>query len=327
MNHLEQRIRKAAPPPSPAVFPIDVKTELEMIPHRADSVELVGATRPAAKDVRLGTWHRAVAFLIVLLATTAIWLAAVTVHPPEASDSTEDARIQPPPGSNSPVAHLAPGQSSAAYSLWRTAQISRPWTDAPSEITASIELPIEWKVFRHNASSYYSGLHVTIVDQDFLPVAMLYFGPAPAHAACRARDGQQTELERIGTKSGAELLDPSLGTAYSFSVSTGPEPRGSFALLPLAAPDGPCGPYRQAAEPPVVLNFGDVLNVGSLNGAEAPRRSGYARLFPSLEDARRYMKSAEYIALRRMITSLRFSFPANVAAPWQIPDGRFRDSS
>ena len=325
MNRIEQRIRKAAPPPSPAVFPIDVKAELEMIPHRTDGVELVGATRPAAKDTRPGTWHRAVALLIALLAATAIGLSAVTVRPPGAPESTEDARIQPPPGSSSPATHPAPWQSSTAYTLWRTALLSRPWTDAPSEITASLELPIEWKVLRHNASSYYPGLHVTIVDQDFLPVAMLYFGPVPAHAACQSPDGQQTELERIATKSGAELLDPSLARAYSFSVSTGPEPRGSYALLPIAAPDGPCGPYRQAAEFPIILDFGDVLSVRSPNGAEAPRRSSYARSFPSLEDAHRYMKSAEYIALRRVITSLRFSFPSNMAAPWQIPEGTFRD--
>lgn len=325
MNRLEQRIGEAAPPPSPAVFPIDVKAELEMIPQQADSVELVAATGPAPRDTRLGTWHVAVAFLLAILATAAIWLASVTDQPPQAPVNADDAGIQPQPGSTSPAVHPAPWQSSAAYSLWRTSLLSRPWTDAPSEITASIELPIEWKVLRHNASSYYPGLHVTIIDQDFLPVAMLYVGPVPAHAACRSRDGQQIELERIAIKTGAELLNPSLGRAYSFSVSTGQESRGSFALLPPAALDGPCGAYRVTAEPPVVLDFGDILNVGSPNGAEALRRSSYARSFPSLEDARRYMKSTEYIALRRMITSLRFSLPSDVAAPWKIPDGAFRD--
>lgn len=54
MNLIEQRLHEAAPPIARARFPLDVKAELEMIPHRADDVELLTASAPAKPGLLLG---------------------------------------------------------------------------------------------------------------------------------------------------------------------------------------------------------------------------------------------------------------------------------
>ena len=52
-----------------------------------------------------------------------------------------------------------------------------PWADSDTAAEASIDLPVTWTVQRHEPSAEYPGLHVTVLDQDSLPVANLYFGP------------------------------------------------------------------------------------------------------------------------------------------------------
>jgi hypothetical protein len=303
---------------------MDVKTELELIPHRADDVELLAASRPAkgrtALEARRGpkAGPGPLALLLTILVSAAMWVAAAASQPWGMFGKEEDAGVQPGVGGAEPEASTPAWHSSALYASWGTVLVSRPWTDASVEVTASIEVPVEWKIRRHSPSPDYPGLHFTILDQDALPVAMFYFGPVLAAMACRPHDRQRTELERTAMTSGAELLDPALEKAFSYSVSMGPEPRGSFGLLPLSPPDEHCSAVHAAGPPVVVMDFSDALKLGTSAGS-GPPRSTYARSFPSVEDAGRYLKSAEHGALKRMITSLKLSFPSGVDLSWQVP--------
>lgn len=326
MNRLEQRFHDAAPPVLPALFPLDVKAELELIPHWAENVEPITAARRTAGRSSRKLRPRALALLLLVLVGAAIWLAPAASQSPEAPGSAEEAGIQPRPGEAARVG-TPPWLPSSAYSSWRTVLVSRPWTDAATEVTATLEMPAEWKVLRHNVSPDYPGLHFTVLDPESLPVAMFYFGPVPAAAACRPRDGQQVQLERVAVRSGAEILNPDLVQAFSFSISGGPEPRGSFGLQPPAPDEGQCDPQHVTSDrPTVVLDFGATLALRTPPGSAPAPRSSYARSFPSPDEAKRYMKSPEYRALKRMITSLGFSIPLGISPSWQIPQGTFRES-
>lgn len=68
-----------------------------------------------------------------------------------------------------------------------------------------------------------------------------------------------------------------------------------------------------------------MLKLGPPNGSGPSPRSTYSRSFPSVEDAGRYVKSVEYGALKRMITSLKLSFPADTSLAWEVPAAPRRD--
>lgn len=325
MNLIEQRLHEAAPPIAQARFPLDVKAELEMIPHRADDVELLTASPPAKARTAFGTGRGALALLLAIAIGAALWVVAAASQPRATFGNAEDAGIQPGLEAAEPEASTPAWQSAGAYSSWTDVLVSRPWADASVEVTAGLEIPAEWKVRRHNISPDYPGLHFTILDQDALPVAMFYFGPVPAALACRALGGQGTELDRTALKSGTELLDPALEKAFVYSVSAGPEPRGSFGLRTLSPPAGTCRADQTATERVLVMDFGDALKLGSSSGSGPSPRSTYARSFPSVEDAGRYLKSAEYGALKRMITSLKLSFPSGMSLSWDVPAAPRRD--
>lgn len=329
MNLIEQRLHEAAPPIARARFPLDVKAELEMIPHRADDVELLTASAPAKARTAFGTGRGALALLLAIAIGAALWLVAAANQPRAAFGNAEEAGIQPGFEAAEPEASTSARQSAGAYSSWTDVLVSRPWADASVEVTAGLEIPAEWKVRRHNISPDYPGLHFTILDQDALPVAMFYFGPVPAAAACRALGGQGTELDRTALKSGTELLDPAMEKAFTYSLSAGPEPRGSFGLRPLSPPAGPqavlCRADDGTAEPVLVMEFGDALKLRTSAASGPAPRSTYARSFPSVEDAGWYLKSAEYGALKRMITSLKLSFPSGMSLSWDVPAAPRRD--
>lgn len=340
MNPLEQRLHEAAPPIARARFPLDVKTELEMIHHRADDVELLTAIPSGKARTALGTWRGAVAvpgvaggpalaLLVAIVIGAALWVVAAASQPRATFGNAEEAGIQPGFEAAEPEASTPAWQSAGAYSSWTDVLVSRPWADASVEVTAGLEIPAEWKVRRHNISPDYPGLHFTILDQDALPVAMFYFGPVPAAAACRSQDRQGTELDRTALKSGAELLDPGLEKAFIYSVSAGPEPRGAFGLRPLspsAGPQaGPCRADQTTTDPVLVMELGDALRLRTSAASGPAPRSTYARSFPSVDDAGRYLKSAEYGALKRMITSLKLSFPSGMSLSWEVPAAPRRD--
>ncbi len=76
-------------------------------------------------------------------------------------------------------------------------------------------------------------------------------------------------------------------------------------------------------EPFIGLTIGastELLLPGAAGGPGP--RSGYARTFAARDDARRYLKSVEYATLRRMVTSLRFTLPADTSEIWTLGSSR-----
>ena len=218
-------------------------------------------------------------------------------------------------------AATAAGSPAASSMEWRTAALVTPWAVASSTIEASIELPVAWSVHRHEPSAWYPGLHATVFDENSLPVAMLYLGPSPDPQACPLHLEPEPQLQRSDVTTGAELLDPALASAFSYGLTTEKEPRGSFGLVLQTSGGNPCGDSRRAPKaPPLILRFGDVLGLDTPGHAATAPRSTYARTFSSAEDPRRYVQSQEFAALKRLISSLKFSFPEDRSRLWQLPD-------
>ena len=226
-------------------------------------------------------------------------------------------------GSPGGSAATAAGSPAASSMEWRTAALVTPWADASSSVEASIELPVAWSVHRHEPSAGYPGLHATVFDENSLPVAMLHLGPSPDPQTCPLPVEPELQLQRAGVTTGAELLDPALASAFSYGLTTEKEPRGTFGLVPQTSSGNACGDsVRVPGAPPLILRFGDVVGLDSPGHAAAAHRSSYARTFSSTEDARRYVHSQEFAALKRLISSLKFSFPVDRSLLWQLPDHR-----
>lgn len=308
MNPIEQQIADAAPRVQPSTFPADVEQVLS-----SHDVESLGPGEVRHRRRRGALWRRVVYTLTTfsLLAAGVMGVGAIgTATLPEHQNSDV--------GGPSPGASAAP---SPAPLQWRTATLISPWADEATAVEASIDLPATWSVRRHDPSAAYPGLHVTVLDADSLPAATLYFGPAVSAFSCPLRPGSEVLLQQGDVTTGAELLDPALAGAFSYGISAGPEPRGSFGLGPRISAGDACG-GSVLGSPQLILRFGDVLGLDTPGHAATGPRSIYARTFSSTEEARSYLGSQEFNTLKRLVTSLKFSFPEDRSRLWQLPDHR-----
>lgn len=321
MNPLEQKICDAAPIVRPATFPADAATA--MMSGGPDGVETLGPGGLTAR--RRGPWRRLVraALAVAIFAAGGMWATAALTTEADQEHGNSGEAGPPTASAGIGVAGTTTPVPAAASLKWRTATVLTPWADTSSSVEASIELPSTWSVQRHEASAEYPGLHVTVVDETSLPVVVLYFGPSASNESCPLPSGPELQLQRAEVITGAELLDPALAAAFSYGLSTGPEPRGSFGLVPRSSEKNACGAFiRTPGESPVVLRFGDVLGFDARGHTASAPRSSYARTFSSPEEARRYLQSQEFSTLKRLVTSLKFSFPEDRSKLWQVPDHR-----
>lgn len=246
------------------------------------------------------------------------WGVAVALTPP--SKQQEDNVGGGRPAGSASTARSFPAASSIE---WRTASLVTPWADASSTVEASIELPVVWSVHRHEPSAGYPGLNATVLDEDSLPVAMLYLGPSPDPQACRLSPEPELLLKQADVTTGVELLDPSLASGFAYGLTTEKETRGSFGLVQRTSDGNACGGSEHVpGSPPLILRFGDVLRLDTLGHSATASRSSYARAFLSAEDGWHYVQSQEFATLKRLISSLKFSFPDDRSRLWQLPDHR-----
>lgn len=318
MNRLEQQIRDAAPEVRPATFPID--TRIDLSPSRLDEVQTLG---PGTLPLDRGSWRRLVhiVLLFVVLVAGGSWGLATITAAPVGPPGKVAAANPPPTSGESEAAKSASSLPGPESGSWRTATMVTPWADKSTSVEARIDLPAEWRVQRHEASAEYPGLHVTILDENYAPVAMLYFGPAASSEPCPLRSAAWPVLEWADVTTGAELLDPALAASFSFGVSTGAEPRAVFGLVSTSISELGCkaDARNTGASSPLILRLGDVLGLDAATRSDPAPKSSYARTFSSVEEALRYLHSQEFNTLKRLITSLKFSFPQDRSGLWRVP--------
>lgn len=314
MKPLEQQIQDAAPRVQPPKFPVDAVPE-----DASDAIDTLGPGLSPARTPKSNLARRlghAVMALSVLVAG-GVGLSAAIAPALEQPDRNLD-------GGWLANEHTTPaGTPPKSAVKWRTATLLVPWTDASTGVEATIELPESWSVRRYDPSTEYPGLHATVMDEESLPVATLYFGPTPDPESSVLQPAPEVQLQRIDITTGAELLSPALASAFSYGLTAGPEPRGTFGLVAQPVGVNESRPSVSTAETqPLILRFGDVQRPGSPSAAATASRSTYARTFASAEDARHYERSAEFGTLKRLITSLKFSLPEDRSHLWQLADHR-----
>lgn len=316
MNLTEQRIQRAAPADLPAAAPFPLAGPGQ---RPEDSEQLVPGNGAMLRAVRarLGVppgrhrWGRALNPVILLMVVAAIGVALFLPFVPQAGEKSASRKM------------ITAVPYEAAE--WRTVEVTRPWAAGP-QLSARFDVPEDWQVRRQRVSADFPGLHATVRDGGGLAVAMLYLGPAPAGAlarTCTAGPAGSLEMDRKEMTTGAEALGTALRAAYSYSLVPGTETRGTFGLVPVSADGSPCAVSQTVvAEGRLILQFSDALHVPVTGDPHVPR-SGYGRTFAAGDDARGYLASGEYVALRRMVTSLRVEIPADVSALWNLaPDAQ-----
>lgn len=296
------------------MFPLDIANE-----DTQDAVDTLGPELSKTKTQQYGLARKLLHVIVViaLLAAGGFELSAVFAPAPEKHNSQPDGG---PPADQNITAPPTPANS---FMTWRTATLLIPWSDASSSIEATLELPATWSVQRHDPSTEYPGLHATILDEASLPAASLYFGPSPDPDSCPLQPPPTVTLQRINITTGAELLDPQLASAFSYGLTTGPESRGTFGLVPQTTDKNPRRPPTgNPRTPALILRFGDVTGLASPNADRPAPRSSYARTFTSPDDAALYANSPELRTLKRLITSLKISFPQDRTQLWRISEHR-----
>ncbi|MGO4589689.1 hypothetical protein [Paenarthrobacter sp. 2TAF44] len=309
MKPLELQISNAAPSIDVAVLPVNT-----IPPGTVDDVETLGIglapswRRPRSSRRRINQ----TILIFALSALIALAIPAVLSSATKQTGNDGDAGRPIASGNSGAATH------EASPAKWRTAVLVNPWADTDTAAEASIDLPATWSVQRHEPSAEYPGLHVTVLDQDSLPVANLYFGPLADAVSCPLLPPPIVQLQHSEISTGAELLDPTLAAAFSFGLTAEAEPRGSFGLVAQTTADQVCdSPFGATVGPRSVLRFGDQLGLGN-----AAHQSSYARTFVSADEAQQYVRSQEFVTIKRLISSLRFAFPEDRSRMWQLPPQR-----
>jgi hypothetical protein len=312
MNTIERRIQDTAP----ELHPDDLSSslaEIQTLLAPSDEPEQLtpgsGAIYryPIVKHTRR---HRDSARRTLVLASLAAVLLTGILHtlPSENQNHAEGAAntIDPEPGPTS-----------------KTVVITRPWASG-EQLSATFKIPVAWQVRRHLPSTEFPGLHATVRDQNGLPVAMLYLGPAPAGTlalTCGQLPTDRADLDRQEIRTGVEILEPDFTSVYRYGLANGPEPRGTFGLVPRNSHGPDCSTGPETVRPgQLILLFGDALRIPTAAAPEVPR-SSYARTFAD-SDPYTYLASAEYAQIRMMITSLRATPPTDTSYLWDVATGK-----
>lgn len=281
----------------PEVFedrvPIDVPTLKERRGRRA---KVAGVMAVAAAAVTTG----------VLLA---INLGPLATVPSPAATSTAEAlptstasRPSTPTPGPSVTPQPEPAASTAASSIppaddWLT------YTSADGKV--SFDHPQEWKVVPSPGSPEYPALALDVQDREGKNIASLHFGASGGiGGACNAPVPYEVldslELPLPYNAAASDVIAPRF--AYRALIEPG-RVTASYGITSSAAGKNgrTCMFYNVVSGPTesTLYSFADNFQV-SAGGS----RSTNTKIFSSLDEARAYMLSPEYINAKRMITSL-----------------------
>jgi hypothetical protein len=248
----------------------------------------------------------------VLVATN---LGSITTAPaPAGPNSTVVAPTAAPTGTATPRPGMAPSISPsvpvptapvpAASAEWRT------FVSADGRI--SFDHPAEWTVAVAPVPASSASVDVEVSDAEGTVLASLHYGPSGGIGGMCQGPVPYTVLDSV------ELLLP-----YNSSASDTITPRftlralqeadhvtASYGITSSAAgKDGKSCMFYNVVNGPAeapLYSFADAFQVNAGAPADSGNRGGVKR-FPSMEAARAYMLTLEYLNAKRMITSLKIS--------------------
>ncbi|MGO4191645.1 hypothetical protein AB4Y67_08240 [Arthrobacter sp. YAF17] len=207
-----------------------------------------------------------------------------------------------------PSATSAPATSDAATpppapGVWRTF--------SSDDGKVSFDYPGAWSVSTPAGAAGSGEVDVDVSDEAGLVVASLHLGPAGGFGgACQGAvpysvlDSVEVALPYQPSKGSVtprfafRALQESDRVTASYGLTSTPAGQGGTTCMFYNMVNGP-------AETPT-YTFADAFQVRAGDPEEIPGRKG-AKAFPSMDAARAYMETSEYLNAKRMITSLKLS--------------------
>ncbi|QCB98200.1 hypothetical protein E5206_15815 [Arthrobacter sp. PAMC25564] len=216
-----------------------------------------------------------------------------------ATAMTPDAVLSATPAS--PVAPTSAAPVPQAQQ-WRT------FSSAGGKV--SFDYPAQWTVTAPPGASGSSAVDVDVTDAQGMVVASLHYGPSGGIGGACQGPVPYTVLDSV------ELALP-----YNTYAADTITPRFAFRALQeagrvtasygitssVAGKDGKSCMFYNVVSGPAespLYSFADAFQV-NVGGSEQNGNRKGAKSFPSLEEARAYMQSSEYLNAKRMITSLK----------------------
>ena len=207
-----------------------------------------------------------------------------------------------------PSTSAAPATSGAATPPpaagdWKT------FTSADSR--ASFEYPAAWRVSPAPGASAYAGTAVEVADEAGVVVASLSFGPSGGLGGACQGAVPYTVLDMVEVDLPHQASKGSVTPRFAFrALQEADHVSASYGLTDSAAGQNgtTCMFYNvvtTVADPPM-YSFADQFEVRAGETQQDPARKG-VKSFPSMDAARAYMQTPEYLNAKRMITSLKIS--------------------
>lgn len=226
--------------------------------------------------------------------------AATTTTTPSPSAATSSAVK---PSASAAPATSDPATPAPAPGAWRT------FTSADGK--ASFDYPGSWSVSTPAGAAGSGDVDVDVADESGVVVASLHLGPyGGLGGACQGAvpytvlDSVEVDLPYEPSKGSVtprfafRALQETDRVTASYGLTSTPAGQGGTTCMFYNMVNGP------AETPP--YTFADAFQVRAGDPEEIPGRKG-AKAFPSMDAARAYMETSEYLNAKRMITSLKIT--------------------
>ncbi|WP_090956668.1 hypothetical protein [Arthrobacter sp. ov118] len=200
------------------------------------------------------------------------------------------------PSSSATSAPATPAPSAGA---WRT------FTSADSKV--SFDYPASWRV--SDAAGGSGGIDVDVANEADVVVASLHVGPSGGLGGACQGDVPYTVLDSVEVDLPHQPAKGTVTPRFAFRALQEPNRvTASFGLTdtPAGHNGTTCMFYNVVTGPSEwpLFSFADAFQVRAGGSEDDPMHKG-AKTFPSLDAARAYMKTPDYLNAKRMITSLK----------------------
>jgi hypothetical protein len=235
---------------------------------------------------------------------------------------TESPASTTPPSATAattPSATAATTPSATAVTTPSASAAAGPATEAPSagawrtfssaDARVSFDYPASWRV--SNVAGGVGGVDVDVANEAGVVVASLHLGPSGGLGGACQGEVPYTVLDSVEVDLPHQASKGSVTPRFAFrALQEKSRVTASFGLTDRPAGQGgtTCMFYNVVIGPadPPMYSFGDAFQVRAGDVENDPMRKG-AKAFPSLDAARAYMATPEYLNAKRMITSLKIN--------------------
>lgn len=202
-----------------------------------------------------------------------------------------------------PATAAATPSSTPAPDEWRT------YTSSNGKV--SFEHPGSWSVAAPQGASGSGDVDVDVADEAGMVVASLHLGPAGGLGGACQGEVPYSVLDSVEVDLPYQPSKGSVTPRFAFrALQETDRVTASYGLTstPAGQNGATCMFYNMVIGPAEIpmYTFADAFQVRAGDPEEIPGRKG-AKSFPSMDAARAYMATPEYLNAKRMITSLRIN--------------------